>query len=191
MGYGTELKRVLKEKGITIKGLSEMTQIPLNTLYSITKRDSERVDIRTLRKITDALNVSELDLLSREELDERRRIVQPIVDMVNETRRAIISDEIDYQDSPMMFDFLGENEEAYIWGLTKTGYLKEARALSEDDRNRLRAMIAAFLEKGENDEGMAFSVDMDEAYPVKKTLMKIYGIPQTCKTGGADDEQEK
>jgi len=48
---------------MTIKELSQETGIPLNTLYSITKRDSERVDTVVLYRIAEVLGVetSELD----------------------------------------------------------------------------------------------------------------------------------
>ncbi|MDL2294065.1 helix-turn-helix domain-containing protein [Ruminococcaceae bacterium OttesenSCG-928-D13] len=58
MGVGSNIKAVLKEKNMSIKELSKITGISLNTLYSITKRDSTRVDTEILVKIKDALGVS-------------------------------------------------------------------------------------------------------------------------------------
>ena len=40
MGVGFRLKLALREKKMTIKELSEETGVSLNTLYSITKRDT-------------------------------------------------------------------------------------------------------------------------------------------------------
>ncbi len=40
MGYGANLKKVLDEKGITIKELSRKTGIAATTLYSIVQRDT-------------------------------------------------------------------------------------------------------------------------------------------------------
>ena len=57
MGIGQNLKSVLKEKRITIKELSKISGVSLNTLYSITKRDSNNADIVKLKKIADALEV--------------------------------------------------------------------------------------------------------------------------------------
>lgn len=57
MGVGLRLKRILKEKEMTIKELSQLSNIPINTLYSITKRDSQRVDNVLLQKIADTLGV--------------------------------------------------------------------------------------------------------------------------------------
>ena len=42
---------------MTIKQLSEITGISINTLYSITKRDTETPDIEILKKISAALDV--------------------------------------------------------------------------------------------------------------------------------------
>ena len=40
MGYGANLKKILDEKGITIKDLSRKTGIAATTLYSIVQRDA-------------------------------------------------------------------------------------------------------------------------------------------------------
>lgn len=62
MGVGIRLKRVLREKKITIKELAEKAGVPVNTLYSITRRDSENVDPVLLEKIAVALDISPNDL---------------------------------------------------------------------------------------------------------------------------------
>ena len=58
MGVGLRLKELLRDKGMSIKELSVMSNVPANTLYSITRRDSERVDPIVLRRVSKALNVS-------------------------------------------------------------------------------------------------------------------------------------
>ena len=63
MGIGLRLKAVLRDKKITIKQLSEISNISLNTLYSITKRDSENVDPVILQRIADALEISRTYLI--------------------------------------------------------------------------------------------------------------------------------
>ena len=40
MGLGLKLKELLKERNMTIKELSALSGVSLNTLYSITKRDN-------------------------------------------------------------------------------------------------------------------------------------------------------
>lgn len=64
MGVGMRLKNILRDKGITIKQLAEITGISVNTLYSITKRDSERVDDVILQRIAAALGVPVQELIS-------------------------------------------------------------------------------------------------------------------------------
>lgn len=66
MAVGKKIKRLLKQKGMTIKGLSEITGISLNTLYSITKRDSKRVNEENLLIIADVLGISVHTLLGTE-----------------------------------------------------------------------------------------------------------------------------
>ena len=67
MGVGLRLKKILRGRKITIKQLSEVSGVPLNTLYSITKRDSDRIDRVTLSRISNALNIPEYVLLCGEE----------------------------------------------------------------------------------------------------------------------------
>lgn len=69
MGVGIRLKQILKRKGLSIKDLSKISGVSLNTLYSITKRDSERVDILVIMSIAKALNIDPLELSSKCETD--------------------------------------------------------------------------------------------------------------------------
>ncbi len=62
MGFGLHLKEILRERGMTIKKLAEVSGISVNTLYSITKRDSLRVDVVILKKIAQALGISVSEL---------------------------------------------------------------------------------------------------------------------------------
>ena len=64
MGIGTNMKRLLAVKKMTIKELSEKTGIPLNTLYSITRRDSNSTRSDYLRSIANALDVGIEELVS-------------------------------------------------------------------------------------------------------------------------------
>lgn len=60
------IKKALRSKGMTIKKLSEVSGVPLNTLYSITKRDSNRIDKVILSKICYALDVLPIDLVDND-----------------------------------------------------------------------------------------------------------------------------
>lgn len=69
MGIGIRLKEILRNKKMTIKQLAEISGVPLNTLYSITKRDSSRIDKVVLRRISDTLGIDALELLGLESVD--------------------------------------------------------------------------------------------------------------------------
>ena len=75
MGVGFELKRILRDRNMTIKQLSSISGISLNTLYSITKRDSVKCDAVIVKTIADALDISPIELYggvfigNKEELD--------------------------------------------------------------------------------------------------------------------------
>lgn len=62
MGIGMTLKSILRNRKMTIKQLSEESGISINTLYSITKRDSERVDEVILQRIADTLGIPVYEL---------------------------------------------------------------------------------------------------------------------------------
>lgn len=98
MGYGIKIKEILRNKGLTIKQLSEMSGIPLNTLYSITKRDSKRVDSVILHRISKALGVNMMELTTLE-------MVDPAIGL-----GAFTDVEIDFGEISKLDGFLGFDE---------------------------------------------------------------------------------
>lgn len=65
MGIGLKIKSILHDRKMTIKQLSEKSGVSINTLYSITKRDSDNVDAVILQKLSAALDVSQDELSGR------------------------------------------------------------------------------------------------------------------------------
>ena len=65
MGIGLKIKSILHDRRMTIKQLSEKSGVSINTLYSITKRDSDNVDAVILQKLSAALDVSQDELSGR------------------------------------------------------------------------------------------------------------------------------
>lgn len=63
MGVGRQIKKILDEKGVTIKDLALMSGVSLNTLYSITKRDSNNVGTDVLQRLTSSLAVNPHEIL--------------------------------------------------------------------------------------------------------------------------------
>ena len=63
MGLGARLKEILKEQNMTIKELSKLSGVSLNTLYSITKRDNNMARFDIVEKIALALNISPEELV--------------------------------------------------------------------------------------------------------------------------------
>lgn len=63
MGYGSKIKELLKNNNMSIKDLANSTGISINTLYSITKRDSNNVDTTILIRIANALNIDITELV--------------------------------------------------------------------------------------------------------------------------------
>lgn len=52
---GSSLKRLLSERGMTVRELSEKINVPVQTLYSIIRRDNMKIDFDVLLRICDAL----------------------------------------------------------------------------------------------------------------------------------------
>lgn len=63
MALGTNLKEILKQKNMTIKDLSKKSGVSVNTLYSITKRDGRMARFDIIKKICEALEIEESELL--------------------------------------------------------------------------------------------------------------------------------
>ncbi len=74
MGLGIILKDILADKNMSIKELSKITGIPLNTLYSITKRDTINVRQDTIEKISKALDVPTEKLIQmlRQDIEKKQ-----------------------------------------------------------------------------------------------------------------------
>ena len=62
MGIGKNVKALAKAKGLNLIGLSEKSGVPLNTIYTLTREDPENATTRTLSRLAEALEVSELKL---------------------------------------------------------------------------------------------------------------------------------
>lgn len=73
MGLGKKLKNTLDSKHMTVIELSNLTGISSSTLYAIIRRDSDNVNLETVKKIATALNMSLDDFIP--EYDPHTEIV--------------------------------------------------------------------------------------------------------------------
>lgn len=58
MPIGENIKDLCKEKGITLKELSEKSGVPVNTIYTLTREDPINARGKTLKPLAEALGVS-------------------------------------------------------------------------------------------------------------------------------------
>lgn len=58
MGIGSKLTRLMKEQNTNANELASRANVPATTIYSLIKRDSNRVDIDSLIKIARVLGVT-------------------------------------------------------------------------------------------------------------------------------------
>lgn len=62
MRIGKNVKALTKAKGLNLIELSKKSGVPLNTIYTLTREDPENATTRTLSRLAEALEVSELKL---------------------------------------------------------------------------------------------------------------------------------
>lgn len=62
MGIGKNVKALAKAKGLNLVELSEKSGVPINTICTLTREDPENATTRTLSRLAEALEVSELKL---------------------------------------------------------------------------------------------------------------------------------
>lgn len=72
MGIGARLVEIMKNKNINTNELAIKIGVPPTTLYSMIKRDSSRVDIDLIIKISHALDMTADELLSGEAPENTR-----------------------------------------------------------------------------------------------------------------------
>lgn len=71
MGFGLELKKILKNRNMSVAEFSRISGISSNTLYAIISRDSSDINSSTLYKINNALETDEIALLDIERNPEK------------------------------------------------------------------------------------------------------------------------
>ncbi|WP_373483306.1 helix-turn-helix domain-containing protein [Acetobacterium sp.] len=76
MGIGINIKSILKIKKMTVTDLANETDIPVNTLYSMIKRDKNDEKFDTIMKIREALGVSLAELVGEENMGQYVRDIK-------------------------------------------------------------------------------------------------------------------
>ena len=66
MGIGRQVGLICAKRGMSLRKLAIKAGIPYTTLYSAVKRDSDKMDLQLFARITEALDVSLVELLEVE-----------------------------------------------------------------------------------------------------------------------------
>lgn len=125
MGIGNTIKSLLKERGETLVTLSEKSGIPINTLYTITKRDVINVRKDTLQKLSTALEVPEIVIL------ENNFNPSPIIKDNSDRLISLDNNEISIPEKHPDYIFLDKLEK-----ISEKGFVEEfckAYALSKEE----------------------------------------------------------
>lgn len=78
MGVGNRIEALCADKGLSIRKLALTADVPYSTLYSAIKRNSNRIDLDTLKKIANALGVEWYELLS-DDSEEQVEVVKSYI----------------------------------------------------------------------------------------------------------------
>lgn len=88
MGIGRQVGLICAKRGMSLRKLAIKAGIPYTTLYSAVKRDSDKMDLQLFARITEALDVSLVELLEVEnkntENDTRFRSIIENYNQLNE-----------------------------------------------------------------------------------------------------------
>lgn len=151
MGCGRIIKRILQERGMSIKKLAEVSGVSVNTLYSITKRDSSRIEPETINRIASALGVQPFELSPMYEDMQRHEAEQ------SEKRKQLHA---------LLAEFYGDSAEkllSYCNELNAAGrekWFERAEELLELPRYSERA--TEYQANGAKDRPEYFGADPDE-----------------------------
>lgn len=122
MGFGFVVKEILRSREMTIKQLAEEAKIPVNTLYSITKRDSVRVDPVIAVRVCEALKLTSEELLA----------LQPEID-TPENRQSIESGLAAFLEAADEYERKSRIRKESIKKAWRAAEEKEGRSLTFDE----------------------------------------------------------
>lgn len=100
MGMGSRINVLCKEKKMSLRQLAIKSEIPYSTLYSAVKRDSNGMDVMTLKAIAEALDVSWYELVSEVPEEQAKAIKAYMSEKIamcgdqEYTKRAFLAREI-------------------------------------------------------------------------------------------------
>ena len=174
MGVGIALKQILRDKKMTIKQLAESSGISVNTLYSITKRDSERVDDIILQRIASVLNVSVDRLLGTEKApipeEERQKRLDQLADEINEKKHNLqVAADSTYKFFVSMRALVGSDKQTPPDILFRGNETEQAQA-------EIEGLIVKFMETATPEEKAAFLLRLDKIG--LEFRQQMAGIPQ-------------
>ncbi|HJC73325.1 MAG TPA: helix-turn-helix transcriptional regulator [Candidatus Ruthenibacterium merdavium] len=89
MGIGRQVGLICAKRGMSLRKLAIKAGIPYTTLYSAVKRDSDKMDLQLFARITEALDVSLVELLEVENKNtENDTRLDSIIENYNQLNEA-------------------------------------------------------------------------------------------------------
>ena len=86
MGVGNRIAALCADKGLSIRKLALKADVPYSTLYSAIKRDSNGIDMDTLKKIADALGVSWFELLLEATEEQSSKVAEYMLQKLDDEK---------------------------------------------------------------------------------------------------------
>ena len=137
MSIGEQIGLFANEKGINLRQLALKAGISYNTLYSIVKRKSSRVDYETMKKIADALGISLSELVG----------MNPAVD-IPENRSACDAAAKMMLEAELSMKNKGEDRIAFFYkNLNTDGKLEASKCFLNHLKSEDLKEVADYVEK--------------------------------------------
>lgn len=149
MNIGEILKSELDKRNMKVSELSKVTDIPSQTLYAIIKRDSNRVKIDTIRKISSALQIpittffdnSPFNIVSSEVIDEYKKNYGSVLN--DEEIKLLLTSErcVETLILYLGYDFIYNNNDDFYYLIKDNNVYK----MDYEDIERVKSMLLSYL----------------------------------------------
>ena len=133
MTFGENLETILEEKGLNMHKLAEISGVSYNTIYSLVKRNSNKVSYSVLSKLAYALNLKPHDLLTDEE-DTLRAALREYNDVLKKEKQKI-----DRREKAVMTAFRKLNEDGQDVAIDRVKELTEIPRYQKEQKEKPQA----------------------------------------------------
>lgn len=136
MTFGEEIRKMRKEKGITMRELERRSGVSQGYLSQIETNQRTQPKRSTLKKLAEGLDVSEYDLMELAGYLDKNEMIEKVHHLLAEARRE------DEQEAPEEVDL----DKIVQWAdFTKVDFFAQDRQLSEEEKEAFGRSLNAII----------------------------------------------